>query len=149
MSEILAERFQRKYRHDPETGCWVWIAGHFDNGYGCFAVNGRATGAHRFSYELHVGQIPIGLQIDHLCRNPGCVNPDHLEAVTAQENTLRGNAPSAVLARRSCCKHGHPLTPDNVYPPSAVASHAGRRCKTCTRKEARERARRKRAQIAA
>ncbi len=74
------------------AGCWIWI-GAKRGGYGRFKVAGqKSVTAHRASYELHVGPIPEGMQLDHLCRNPACVNPSHLEPVSAAENVRRGDA---------------------------------------------------------
>lgn len=93
----LAQRFCFKVRlpADP-AGCWEWVGGKSRDGHGFLARRageGRTiTGAHRVSYELFVGPIAKGLHVDHLCRNPGCVNPDHLEAVTQSENIRRGYA---------------------------------------------------------
>lgn len=84
--------------------------------------------AHRVFYEHHVGPIPLGLTIDHLCKVTRCVNPDHLEPVTQRVNTLRGDGPSAVNARKTHCPHGHEYTPDNTY----VRKAGGRICKTCS-----------------
>lgn len=79
------------YVVDQESDCWVWQGG-LSNGYGIqWDAAARTTvKAHRRMYELHVGPIPKGLQIDHLCRNRACVNPAHLEPVTNRENTVRG-----------------------------------------------------------
>ncbi len=76
-----------KYVEIQPDGCWVWTG--YLSPYGKFGVSGRRPVAHRWSYEYHVGPIPDGLTIDHLCRNPSCVRPDHLEPVTLQENMRR------------------------------------------------------------
>ncbi len=72
---------------EPNSGCWLWAGFiHPKNGYGSYRMNGRTCGAHRASYELHVGPIPDGYDLDHLCRVRSCVNPSHLEPVTRREN---------------------------------------------------------------
>jgi hypothetical protein len=115
------------------AGCWLWTGDDRLNKYGLFRIGSRATTAHRIAYEEMVGPIPAGLVIDHLCCNPACVNPSHLEPVTRQINTLRGLGPRLASERmkarnreRTQCKHGHPYTPENTY-------HAldGRRCHRC------------------
>jgi hypothetical protein len=101
-------------------GCWLWIGAKQPNGYGSFYLDGRTLRAHRAAYEMFVGAIPGGLQIDHLCRRRDCVNPKHLEAVTHAENMRR--------IRRPECVSGHQLTDDNVY------EHRGKRyCRSCRR----------------
>lgn len=108
--------------------CWEWTAAKRSDGYGAFRSGGKLTGAHRLAYEQVIGKIPIGKQIDHLCRNRVCVNPYHLQPVTQKENILRGESPSAKQARQTHCKHGHPLSGDNI---SIVRNGRGRNCKTC------------------
>jgi hypothetical protein len=82
--------------------------------------------AHRWAYESEVGPIPIGLTLDHLCKVRRCVRPDHLEAVTLQENLLRGLTFQASNAAKTRCPRGHPYTAQNTR------HHCGsRHCKTC------------------
>lgn len=88
------------------SNCWSWLGGKTKAGYG----RHKKQYAHRLTYESEIGSIDSGLEIDHKCRNAGCVRPDHLEAVTHAEN-LRRSEP----ATRSMCKHGHARTPANVY----------------------------------
>lgn len=86
----------------------------------------RAVLAHRLAYEILVGPVPAGLTLDHLCRNRACMNPAHLEPVTMRANVLRGEAPAARQARRTHCRHGHPLIPE------PHAHRSGRRyCPIC------------------
>lgn len=122
------ERFRSKTKA-ADSGCIEWV-GRIDRyGYGQFGTGGRRganVGAHRWSYEYHVGHIPDGFQIDHLCRNRKCVNPGHLEAVTPRVNVMRSMSPAAANAQKTHCIRGHLLSEDNVY-----ASGHGRTCKKC------------------
>lgn len=72
------------------AGCWLWRASVNHSGYGVVRVGKTQKPAHRVVYEKHKGKIAEGLHLDHLCRNHGCVNPDHLEPVTPRENKIRG-----------------------------------------------------------
>ena len=83
-------RFEDKYVPEPNTGCWLWIAGVNKDGYGGFRADTRTWLAHRVSYEHFVGPIPEGLELDHLCRTRSCVNPNHLEPVIHIVNVRRG-----------------------------------------------------------
>jgi hypothetical protein len=80
--------------HGYVTPCWQWMRAKTPRGYGTISLRIDGTQmwmpAHRHYYELHKGPIPEGYQIDHLCRNHSCVNPEHLEAVTQAENMRRG-----------------------------------------------------------
>lgn len=108
------------------SGCTLWTGVLDADGYGQITVGGRTVRAHRWSYEHHVGPIPNGLVIDHLCRVRECVNPDHMEPVTPRENTLRGISPIAMNAAKTTCKNGHPLVGRNL-----VEVPGGRACRTC------------------
>ena len=101
------ERFHTRYLID-DNGCWIWRFSVGADGYGYMSVGGT-TKAHRVGYELIVGPIPQGLELDHLCRVRACVNPAHLEPVTHLENMRRG-AP----ATKTHCKRGHEFTPTNT-----------------------------------
>ena len=86
----LSERFWSKVDKDGPGGCWVWMAGRSAQGYGRFWIDGDTRAAYRVAYEVLVGPVPDGLQLDHLCRNRACVNPGHLEPVTVVTNVMRG-----------------------------------------------------------
>lgn len=104
-----------------DNGCWEW-RGAVDNGYGRMQVNGRTGYAHRVAYECAVGPIPDGLEIDHLCRNPACCNPDHLDAVTPATNNRRSPNTNA---NKTHCPSGHAYLDHGVV-------HDGRRyCRPC------------------
>lgn len=137
----VSERFWSKVRKS-EDGCWEWIAGRQGTGYGLFHISkGESALAHRFSFEFHVGPIPEGLVIDHLCRNRLCVNPDHLEPVTDEENRRRGAGYGIQNGMRDHCKHGHEYTPENTY---TDPSKGTVRCRECARIRDRKRVPRKR-----
>lgn len=135
-----SDRFAKKYRV-AESGCWEWLGGTNGHGYGTFMVAKRLPRAyaHRYSYELHVGPIPAGLQIDHLCRNRSCVNPAHLEVVTCLENLMRSEHPHFKTARTGVCQRGHDMSDAYVGP------NGHRRCRECARANQRAYALRRRA----
>lgn len=118
---------------DEKTGCWVGRPHRSSHGYVLYACRGKSYALHRVIYELNVGSIPAGLELDHLCRNRACCNPDHLEAVTHQINVLRGESVCSRRARQTHCIKGHTLSPDNLVPQRLP----DRVCLTCKRIAAR------------
>ena len=93
--------------------CWNWIGEITDKGYGRLQNGYKRVKAHRYFYELFVGKIPVGLEIDHLCRNKKCVNPKHLELVTHRENIIRAWAERKKNTPN--CPNGHPYSGKNLY----------------------------------
>lgn len=83
---------EQRYIADPTTGCWNWVGPTRPNGYGRFGRDGGQISSHRYFWEKENGPVPDGLELDHLCSNPLCCNPSHLEAVTQTENIRRGRA---------------------------------------------------------
>lgn len=145
------ERFLTKIaRSEDQSGCWLWAAATDPQGYGRFSRERRGgtqrnTNEHRFSYQLFVGPIPEGLELDHLCHNrdtgcPGneclhrrCVNPAHLEPVTHAENCRRGRSPFPLVIRREQCIRGHLFDEGNTY----VRTDGRRACRECNRESVR------------
>lgn len=117
-------------------GCWEWPGKRDPNGYG----RAGKWWAHRVAYEVWVGPVPAGLELDHLCRNPACVRPDHLEPVTHRVNMLRGRTIGARNAAKTHCIHGHEFTLANTYIRSDTG---GRQCRQCGRDRDRVRARKR------
>lgn len=113
----LKQRLLQKTLVD-EHGCWIWTSTTGLNGYGQIHVGNRMNYAHRVSYEVHVGPIPSGLQIDHLCRVRNCINPMHLEPVTGTENVRRA------FRDHDRCPKGHDVGPMPVTGPRP-------RCRPC------------------
>lgn len=138
----LPERFWDKCIPDPNGGCWLWIGSIIHEGYGHFRWPLRSRElvySHRLAFETLNGPIPDDKMIDHLCRVRCCCNPAHLEPVTCKENVARGRGPEVARARmlaRTHCKHGHALTPDNIYLWREI-----RICRSCRRETVRNKAR--------
>ena len=124
--------------------CWTWVGSKHPAGYGQMWNGVRVEQAHRISFRIFNGEIPAGFEIDHICRNRGCVNPDHLRAVTHRENMRASDALMGVNARKTSCKRGHPLAGDNLF----VSVQGARQCRECLRMHARNaRSRRKQCTI--
>lgn len=125
--DTLAERFWTKV--DKSGDCWLWKASLTYDGYGQFFIKGKRWRAHRWSYTQANGEIPEGLEIDHLCRVRACVNPAHLEAVTRRENQIRGDSPFGINARKDVCIRGHEF--------DELDWRGRRRCGVCRREQKR------------
>lgn len=142
----VGERFWEKVDRRGADECWLWTASTDRYGYGQFWGPSGLCLAHRFAYELVVRPIPVGLKLDHVCHtnDPSCsggptcphrrcVNPAHLEAVTAVENTRRGRSFSTVNAAKTHCPAGHAYTPSNTY----RTPQGHRDCRQCVAARAR------------
>lgn len=125
----VEERFWSKVDFDPhdEARCWRWLACHSSDGYGSFTLANRMVGAHRLAFELERGEIPAGLELDHLCSQRDCVNPRHLDPVTHQENIRRGRTGIANRSKDRC-PEGHVY--DAVRIRTDGTTH--RACKRCS-----------------
>lgn len=116
-------------RVDKTDSCWIWrgrfVKHHYRGGYGRFDIAGKGKLAHRLSYEWLIGPVGEGLELDHLCRNRACVNPDHLEPVTHAENMRRG-----AHAMKTHCPKGHEFVGHNLVLYTA-RGWTERRCRAC------------------
>ena len=126
------ERVLLKLKLDNK-GCWIWYGRKNEAGYGLF----RGRGAHRAVYEMFIGEIPKGLELDHLCKIKDCVNPNHLDLVTREENMRRAdlsnNGKHLAEAQRikTHCPQNHPYIPENIYYEKTSYGGIARRCKIC------------------
>lgn len=135
MSATLRERLFSRLAIDP-SGCLLWTGSVHASGYGRMSdSSGKTAYVHRLMYELFVGPIPDGLELDHLCRVRRCASPAHLEAVTRQVNQLRGQTISAANAAVARCPQDH------AYDEANTGRRPGgqRYCKACNRERARSR----------
>lgn len=110
----VVDQLMARISPEPNSGCWLWLGTVNDNGYGVIGIRGRRRKAHVIVYESLVGLVPVGLELDHLCRTRCCVNPRHLEAVTTRTNLLRGDGMAARQARKTHCQFGHPFDAENT-----------------------------------
>ena len=122
------------YEPEPNSGCWLWIGTSNWQGYGRYRIPGTRTmtQAFRYIWEHEYGPVPAGLELDHLCRVPLCVNPAHMEPVTHRENMLRGNTIVALHAAKTCAPCGHP------YEKKEGGSRRCVRCRNARRRELRQ-----------
>ena len=127
--EIL-ERFFDKIE-EVESGCWLWTASLTHGGYGRFRVGEKTVVAHKVSYLWFFGDIPEGLELDHLCMTTDCVNPDHVEPVTHQENLERGDS-FLWQTWITHCPQGHEYREENI-----VREGNKRQCRECKKVRAR------------
>lgn len=110
------------------SDCWQWTGAVQSSGYGSIGIGNRRTAlVHRLTYTFAIGPIPNGMQIDHLCRNTLCCNPDHLEPVTNKVNSER-----SARATKTHCVHGHPLAAPNLILKRHPSGHMMRNCRVCT-----------------
>ena len=123
---FTAEKFWS--RVEKTDGCWLWTGHTGAKGYAArIGINGRYEPAYRIAFCLAGGVIPAGFELDHLCRNPRCVRPDHLEAVSHRENVLRGISMVAENIKKTHCLRGHPFDEQNT----GFTTRGGRVCRAC------------------
>ena len=121
-----SDTLERFFAKVEIADCWEWTGANNGAQYGQFYDNGKMRYAHRWLYETLVEPIPTGMQLDHLCRNPPCVNPDHLQVVTARTNNLRSYSVTAQNARKGACPQGHEYNGTNL-----ITSAGTRKCRAC------------------
>lgn len=134
--KTIDQRFWEKVDTTAGEGCWQWLAYKSPSGYGTIRINKKNTMAHRQAYELLVNKIPSDMTVDHLCKNPSCVNPSHMEIVTLSENVIRAKpwekacvASGVVQSSKMSCPKGHSYDNINTY----VTPKGRRDCKECRR----------------
>lgn len=149
VNERRIARFWSKV--NKSDGCWEWT-GAKNNGYGMF----WNCYTHRLAFHYLRGPVPADMELDHLCRNRGCVNPDHLEIVTGKENLMRSESFVAINAQKTQCPQGHPYDGENLWIIKTGPRKGKRECRACAldyarsvtgRKNNREAVRRYRARL--
>lgn len=130
----LPPKLQRHLHLNDRTQCWEWDNVTRPDGYGRVWWNGRTQLAHRAVFEASFGAVPPGLELDHLCRVRHCCNPEHLEPVTHQINTLRGLGVTATNARKERCPKNHPYIAETI---AKSGARQVRQCKVCLRDRSR------------
>lgn len=153
---IKGDRLKRFWSYVDQSGgpdaCWPWTGNVTDSGYALFHHEHKAFSAHRYAYQLMVGEISDGLVLDHICHkiehcrlaakcpHRRCCNPAHLKPRPQRENALRGHGPTAINAFKDECVNGHPFDEANTY----FRPGGGRSCRTCMRERMRRIRKRKR-----
>lgn len=123
-------RLRSRLRANPATGCLEWTGCKNRKGYGNIRIGGQTYLTHRVAWAAHCGQIPDGMHLDHVCKNPACCNPQHLRVVTPRQNALENSdSVSAHYVKRTHCKNGHEFTPENTHWIGPLRSK--RRCRKC------------------
>lgn len=133
-------RFTNQIIKGNADECILWIGKVNNMGYGQFCLAGVFVLAHRYSYEQAKGVIPEGLVLDHLCGNPRCVNPAHLEAVTQADNLRRGKGFAGLNYKKTTCPNGHVYTGDTTL----FNKQGWRECRICRQARERKRVRNRR-----
>jgi len=135
--ETLGTRFDqlvRQLMRNANDACWSWPC-HSGGGYASLHLDGRTVRAVMVAYELKHGPVPTGLQLDHLCRNTGCWNPDHVEPVTPSVNQLRGTSRQS---EKTHCPQGHSYNSENTAIRRSKGGRLKRFCKPCQKQSTRE-----------
>ncbi len=134
MNVLEQERFMAKIEIDSQSGCWNWMGFVDSKGYGHYRIDNKPGSAHRAALTIFKG-VSFRCtnrklaQVDHLCRNRSCVNPDHLKIVTAQQNLLRSEITIAgINARKTHCPKGHEYSEENT-----MVDGGSRLCRECCR----------------
>lgn len=129
----VEQRLLSKVKNNPDTGCMEFMGSLYKNGYGQLWNGKRNEQTHRISYRLYVGEIPDGKEIDHLCRNRCCVNPNHLDLVSHQENIARSHTVMGENHRKTHCIRGYSLSVENLI----ITKQNTRQCRICSNMRAR------------